>query len=257
MHLSPLITIAGFTVLEAIKSRIIWLLIAGLISLFSLTEFIGYVTITESLPFKSALLGASLRILAVMVMALFVTTSMLRELNDKGLELVLSLPVPRAVYYLGKLLGFVVVALGVAMIVGLGLVLYVPTAPLTIWSVSLACELIIVVAFGLLSLVSFNQMTSAMSAVLVFYLLARSVNAVRLMGTGPLVDPDSQAQAIIRQVIDILAYVLPSLDRYTLSEWLVYHGVDWMALAFIAGQTLIYTALLSLAGLFDLYRRNL
>jgi ABC-type transport system involved in multi-copper enzyme maturation permease subunit len=253
----PIFVIARFTLLEAVKSRMLWLMVAGLIPAFSLTEFIGSVAITESLQIKSALLGAGLRLFAVFTLALFVSTSMLREWNDKGMELVLSLPIPRGAYYLGKLLGFCVVALATAVLITLGLALYVPFEPLGLWGLSLACELFIVTAVSLLSLISFSQVTTSMSAVFAFYLLARSINAIQLMGRGPLVDTNSFAQEAIRTVVDGLAYVLPDLQRFTQSEWLAYHNVDWERLSPIIGESLIYVSLLAAAGLFDLYRRNL
>ena len=53
-----------------------------------------------------------------------------------------------------------------------------------------------------------------------------------------------------------LAFVLPGLERFTASEWLVYHTGGWHDLTFIAGQTVVYLLLLSGAALFDLYRRS-
>ena len=47
-----------------------------------------------------------LRVASVFLVATFVITSMVREASDKGLELLLALPMPRAVYLAGKLAGF-------------------------------------------------------------------------------------------------------------------------------------------------------
>ena len=67
----------------------------------ALAEFVGALAITESVAFKSGLLGALLRLAAVFLLSLFVITSMVRELNDKQLELVLALPIARVSYFLG------------------------------------------------------------------------------------------------------------------------------------------------------------
>ena len=54
-----------------------------------------------------------------------------------------------------------------------------------------------------------------------------------------------------------LALVLPDLGRFTSTAWLV-DGPDGLpALAFVAGETLVYSVLIALAGMFDLYRKNL
>lgn len=51
--------------------------------------------------------------------------------------------------------------------------------------------------------------------------------------------------------------MLPRLDDFTRTDWLVYHSGGWAALGPLAAQTLIYLALLTAAALFDLYSRNL
>ena len=65
------------------------------------------------------------------------------------------------------------------------------------------------------------------------------------------------ASSFIRAFVDALAYLLPDLDRFTESEWLI-HGAGTIAdLGFAAGQAAVYTALLGAAATFDLYRRAL
>jgi len=92
-----------------------------------------------------------------------------------------------------------------------------------------------------------------------FYLLSRTIGAIRLIGHGPLMDPHSLAQKVLGQFADLIAYILPELYRFTPSHWLIYgyDGAAWPELTPILSQTLIYLALLAGAGLFDLYRKSL
>ncbi len=252
----PILTIASFTVLEAVRSRLLWLILAVLFGALGLAEFIGSVAITEGLQIKSGLLGAFLRLFAVFVVSLLVTTSMVRELNDKGLELVLSLPIPRAVYYFGKLLGFSIVALVTAVLIGGVLLLYVPAWQLVFWTASLMCELLIIASLSLLCLFSFHQVTLALSAVAGFYLLSRTIHSIQLIGQSALLGT-SMPQQVMSSLVDAIAFLLPELYRFTPSQWLIYHTAHWSELAPILGQTAIYLMLLMGAGLFDLYRKNL
>jgi hypothetical protein len=57
--------------------------------------------------------------------------------------------------------------------------------------------------------------------------------------------------------VDALAWLLPDLDRFTSTAWLVDHTGSLAALGLDALQTLIYGGLLVVAGLFDLYRKDL
>jgi len=254
---SPAFTIAVFTLLEARRNRLLWLILALLVAGFGLAEFIGEVAITETRQYQSGFLGSLLRASAVFMISLFVITTMVREFNDKGLELVLSLPVARANYYLGKLLGFSAVALLTAFLCGLCLLLYAPAGQVALWSLSLACELLLITALSLLCLFTFNQVTLALSAVMAFYVLARTIVALQLIGHSPLVDSGTFSQEFINSFIDALAFLLPSLHRFADSGWLIYHTGTATDLAPVIVQTTVYMGLLAGAGLFDLYRKNL
>lgn len=253
----PALTIARFTLLEARRTRLLWVLLVLLGAGFALAEFLGEVAITETREFQSGFLGALLRLGGVFLVALFVSTSMVREFNDKGLELVLSLPIGRATYLLGRLAGFAAVAAVTAGLCAASLLLYAPAGQVLLWGVSLACELLLVTVFTVLCLLTFSQVTAALSAVLAFYVLARAMAALQLMAHGPLVDPDSLAQQWIGHLLEGLAFLLPALDRFTDSAWLVHHTGAAADLLPIAGQTAVYAVLLGGAALFDLYRKSL
>ena len=182
---------------------------------------------------------------------------MVREFNDKGFELVLSLPLPRAGYFLGKLSGYMAIALLIAACMTLPLLLVAPLEHALLWGASLGCELLLVCALSLLCMLTLNQTLPAFVVVAAFYLLARSIAAIQLMGQGPLINVESWSQSVVMFIIKAVALLLPDLDRFTATDWLVYHSGTPDLLMPILGQSLIYLVLLAGAGLFDLYRKNL
>lgn len=107
----PALTIARYTVLEALRNRLPWLLLLMAAAAVAVSGFLNELALTESRQLQAALLGAVLRLAAVFLIATFVITSMAREVHDKGLELLMALPLPRAVYLFGKLAGFGALAL--------------------------------------------------------------------------------------------------------------------------------------------------
>src|SRR5579885_2058308 len=240
----PVPVIARLTWLEALRGRLAWLVAAALALALVLVEFAGAIAVTEGAVIRAAFLGSLLRGLAVFILCLFVAGSMAREFADKTVELMLSLPLPRTSYYLGKLMGYLAVAAAIAMLFTLAACLVAPWQRAAIWGASLRCVL------------TLSQITAAVSAVAAFYLLSRGIAALQLMSRGPLVDPHSLANAVMARVIDALACLLPALHRFTSSEWLAYPGVSMAVLAPILAQTVIYSLLLFAAGLFDLHRRN-
>ena len=251
------LAIARITALEAARGRLALLVAGFTIAGCGLAVLAGEVAITETQGFRSGLLGAWLRMCAVFTIGLFVVTSVLRELHDKGIELMLSAPVPRGTYYAGKLAGFAVVAVVTALACTPALLWCAPWPQVAIWAASLGLELLIVTSMSLACALTFSRIVPATGVVIGFYALARAMAALQLMAGQSLANPASAAQRFICTLVDTLAFVLPDLDRFTESGWLI-HGAGTVSnLAFAATQTIIYVTLLAAAGLFDLYRKAL
>jgi ABC-type transport system involved in multi-copper enzyme maturation permease subunit len=249
-------TIAYYTLLEALRNRLSWLFAVVLLAGIGLSGFLNELALTEKTEIQLALLAALLRFSAVFLLATFVVTSMVRESNDKGLQLLLALPLPRAGYLFGKLLGFGLLAVPpVLLFGGLTALLTSPSQSL-IWTLSLIIECWIVATFSMLSVLTFNQVMPALSSAMGFYLLARSVTTLQFISNQPLQE-HSASQRIISMMVDGLSAVLPHLDSFTRTEWLIYQTGEWQGLALLVGQSVIYLALLSGAALFDLYRKNI
>lgn len=256
-HFDQIRAIAFYTVLEVRRNHLLWVVVLTIFAAVGLAGLLAQVAITETQQIQSAFLGAFLRWAAVFIVSLTVITGMVREFNDKGFELVLSLPLPRAGYLFGKLLGYAAVALLVAVSMTLPLLIVVPPDQAALWGVSLGCELLLVCALSLLCMLTLNQTLPAFVVVAAFYLLARSISAIQLMGQGPLIDATSWTQQVVQWLVDAIALVLPNLDQFTATDWLVYHSGMPTALLPIFGQSLVYLVLLAGAGMFDLYRKNL
>ncbi|HEY8100790.1 MAG TPA: ABC transporter permease [Burkholderiaceae bacterium] len=249
-------TIAFYTLLEALRNRLMWLIVVVAVIGIGISGFLNALALTESRQIQIALLAAFLRFSAVFLIATFVVTSMVREFNDKGLELVLALPLPRVGYLFGKLAGFALLAAIPALLFGLLTLFLTPPMQTVFWMCSLLCELWIVAAFSLLCVLTFNQIMTALSAVMAFYLLARSISALQSIG-GNLRMDHSLSQQVINAVINTISSLLPHLDQFTKTEWLVYHTGNWSMLLMVALQSAIFLTLLSGASLFDLYRKNI
>jgi len=255
--LYAIFAITRFTLLEAMRNRLIWLFLILLLVAIMLAEFMGGISITESHAIRTSLLGAMLRVVTVFVISLYVITSVVREMNDKGMDLTLSLPVSRSNYYFGKLSGYALIAFFMSLLIGFCLLFYAPFPQALIWTVSLFCELLIISALCLLCVYTFGQVTIALTAVTAFYFLARSIDAIQLMSKGSVIDQNSLVQTFMTKAVDLLATVLPDLYRFSPSEWLIYPDSSLGQIVPVIVQTVIYLFILMAAGLFDLYRKNL
>jgi Cu-processing system permease protein len=257
MNHNILLSIAKYSIWEAIRDRLLIFIISGVLLFFLVSLFVGELAITEGIQIQAATLAFSLRLFCVFTIGLFVITSMIREFNDKGFELILSRPVPRSRYFLGKYSGFAVVALFISLICALCLSIYAPISLSLIWSLSLFCELLIIIAFSLLALFSFNSITISFSIVMAFYFLSRSMEVIQLIGNSPILESNALSHKLINYLLDIIAYVLPDLYRFTQTDWVIYISDIKHDILLVLGQTLIYVVFLSSVALFDLYRKEL
>jgi ABC-type transport system involved in multi-copper enzyme maturation permease subunit len=253
---SKVLAIARYTLFEALRNRLLWLVLLLLGALLLAGLFVQELAVTESTRVRAGFLAASTRLALVFVLCLHVAASMVREFNDKGIDLLLSLDLPRSGYYLGKLLGFVGVGLLLAALAALALATTGVSAGLLAWGLSLALELTLIATLTLFCVITFAQVMPAVSAVAAFYLLARSIAAIRLMAGSQLLDPGAWSTRVASWLVEGLAIVLPDLSRFTPTAWLLTDAVTGAALGYVVLQSLLYSALLALAGLFDLHRRS-
>lgn len=255
--MTELLAIARFTALEAMRGRIAWLFAGAAVAGCTFALLAGEIALTETRGFRAGLLGAWLRTCAVLTVGVFVISSMVREFDDKGVELVLSMPVPRWAYCAGKLAGFASVPVVAALVCGLALAWCAPHLQIAIWAVSLCLELLVVTAASLLCVLTFRQVTWALAAVMGFYVLSRAMTALRLMAHESQAASADISARFVREFIDGLAFVLPDLDRFTESSWLI-HGDGTVAdIRFAAVQAAVCLAFLGAAALFDFYRKAL
>jgi ABC-type transport system involved in multi-copper enzyme maturation permease subunit len=253
---SRIAAIARYTLLEALRTRLAALVLVTLLLLLAASFFVESISVTEGARFQAGFYAASMRLAAVFIAAVYVLVSITREFNDKNLDVLLALDLPRSHYVLGKLAGFLAIAVLIAAAASLPLAWLAPAPAALQWAGSLAAELAIVVAFALFCVVTFNQLTPAASFVVAFYVLGRALTAIRLMSAHPLTGADTFSHQAIQFLVDALALVMPALDMWTQTAWLVNQPAPWSTLLELVGLSALYVALLAAATMFDFYRKN-
>ncbi|MBF0433948.1 MAG: ABC transporter permease [Magnetococcales bacterium] len=256
-HGRILLTLARMTFRENILNRLPWAVMTALGVGMGLALFVDAVSITENEWIQGAIAGAFYRLMAVFLLTATVIVGVAREFDDRMVALTLALPIPRSVYFAGKLLGFAMTATPMAAIFGLGLLPFAPSDQVLLWSLSLGCELLLMAALGFLLVLSLTHITPALTAAMATYLLARTINTMVLIASGPLANLTPMPGKLILPTLRFLSWLVPDLGRFTSGEWLAYHTGRWSDLATIALETLVTLFFLCGAGLFDLYRKNL
>ena len=98
---------------------------------------------------------------------------------------------------------------------------------------------------------------------MVFYFMCRAADSITLISKSDLI-LHTLGSGVMRNVIDTIVYVLPSLGRFTKTDWLAYgYSADALAAAatspilFVVLQTSIYVALIGAATMVDFSRKNI
>jgi ABC-type transport system involved in multi-copper enzyme maturation permease subunit len=249
--------IAKYTFIEAMLNRLFWVLAAFLISAFAVTEFIADIAVTDQREIQIAILANLLRYSGIGLLTILIISSGTREQQDKSLDFMLSLPISRTCYFLGKLSGFITLSLLISTVFALLLFLYADLTAVILWSMSYCLELIIICCLSLLATYSFRHVLAGLGSVLLFYILARALGAITLIAQGPLVQTQGVGQQFIDAFFSLLSWMLPALDRFSQTSWLVYGDYNQQSLANMLIQALIYIPLLSAVALVDFYRKNI
>lgn len=241
---------------EAWHGRYFLLIGAEVLAAVLLAALFGESALTEGVQIRVGTLAALLRFGVILSLALFAISSMARELSD-GITLIhLSLPVSRATYLLGRFFGLALVSLlTVTGVTVLLLFVALPGVALA-WSCSLLLEGLIVAAFALLCAISLRQIPQAFAATTGFYLLARSVSTFEAIAAQQAQQGGDVSDLLAQYFLDALAHILPSLDRFTSSAWLMSGHVDVGLLGQLTIQATVYLLLLFAVALFDLQRKN-
>lgn len=83
------------------------------------------------------------------------------------------------------------------------------------------------------------------------------MDVIQLIGNSPILESNALSHKLINYLLDIIAYVLPDLYRFTQTDWVIYISDIKPDILMVLVQTLIYVIFLSCAALFDLYRKEL
>jgi hypothetical protein len=245
------------TVRELQRTGFVWLVFGTMLAAFAVAEFAASLALTESDACRQVVYAATVRLVLVFGVALAAIANCVRDVQDQVLELVLSRPVARPLWYCARFAAYAAAAASAALVASLPLLaLGVEVARVSLWGLSFACELLVVLAVAQAAAISLGAIPAAFGTLGAFYLLSRAVQAIVLLSRESLLDTGSAVHRMVAGTVTALAYVLPDFARFTASDWLIGTDVPAGEVGFVATQTAIYAALWLAVGLVDLQRRD-
>jgi ABC-type transport system involved in multi-copper enzyme maturation permease subunit len=249
--------IARYTVLEAVRTRLPLAVLVAILLVLGMSLFVRELALVQDARMQATVYAAIVRLVCVFIVALHVSSSLAREFNDKGSDTVLALDVPRWQYIAGKYLGYAAIGIAIAAVSALPLAVLADYAPTLAWFASLALETCIIAVVAVFCVVTFSHLPAAMAFVGGFYVLSRAIAGLRLIADHPIAGEAGLAHHAMSWALALLATLLPSLDAWTRTAWLVNAPPGWTELAFVGSETAVYLLLVFAATLVDFQRKSL
>lgn len=248
------LAILRYTALETVRARAAPWAAATLLLLFAASFFVREVAIADSHRLQTTFLAAAGRLACALIGSVLIISAVVREFNEKGHLLLLSLALGRNRYLLGKFFGFLLPLTLLCLVAAVLVAAVAGLVPAATWGLKLMLEVAVVAAVSLFAALSLRQVLPALLVSLGFYLLARSIGSIQLLAHSSL-GPDGTGQHLMGRIVDGLALLLPRLDLFAASASLVGPPPAGIAVAF--AQATLYCALLLAAAGIDLARRDL
>lgn len=249
-----------FVLLTGARDRMLpalWLLS---LAVLLVCRALGGAMLVEGGQTALAFASLSLRLVMVAGVVLAVCFQMRRLQETREIEAMLARPVSRTGLVLGLAGGYGLLGLAMVLpaLLALGLILTPNVSGLALWGLSLLLEVWLAAGFALFLACSLSSAAASALTALSLYALARLATGfydIAQAGVG-----DALASPLtglpLRLAAELLAAVLPRLDLFGQSSWLVY-GPDtaWGAGALLM-QAGLYLPLLLAATVFDLKGRR-
>jgi ABC-type transport system involved in multi-copper enzyme maturation permease subunit len=247
-----------YLLLTAIRDRVFAAIALMLLLIAFLAAFIGDGALVEEPAAKLTFAGTAVRLVYVLGIILFITFHMRRTWENREIDMMLSRPVSRTGLVLAFYCGFAGLALLLVPVAALVLRVAgkAPLDGLLLWVWSLALEGLVVTAIALFFALLVSSATAAAIAAIGLYVFGRLVGSVLGVLTGNWIDLTTPMTRFTSTVFRIVSSVMPRLDMFGQSSWLVY-GAQHSALDWIATlQTLIYVPLLLAMAIYDFERKQ-
>lgn len=241
---------------EVWRARAPWLVLGVMLGAGLMAWMVGALALSEIVTQRVVIYAGLVRPGLAAVVVLVVVASVVRERQERTLELLLMRPVARHVWYLARLLSYLLAGVLGAGLAALPLLLVLPVGRVLFWALALGCEASLLAALALACAVSLTHLPAAVAATAAFYVLARTLSTLVLLAHSSTLDVSQPLNRALAAALRGGAWLVPDFSGYAASAWLIY-GLYGAAPGWMLGQTALYLALLGVLGLIDWQRRNL
>jgi hypothetical protein len=249
-------TTVRYILITALRDRLFAGLCAALLVATGISLLLGSTAFLESWQMTVVLASGAARLILMSGLMVFACFHIHQMFDNKEIEVMLSRPLSRPCLLFQYWLGFTAVGLLLSLIVLaiIGLIGSYDLQGYAAWSLSLMLEVMLVVAMAVFASFTLRSAVLSVMGCMGLYLLSRMMAFFIMTSQSGLGTTGSWAP--LGQVLEVISVMVPRLDMFTQSDWLVYGmpmlGGWWHVIV----QAAIFTPLLLMAAMVDFRRRE-
>lgn len=247
-----------YVLLTAVRDWLFIGLFMILIFTCFISVFLGSTALSEQAAMQLAFLVASSRMILVIGLVLFICFHIRRSFENREIEFLISRPIGRSTLLFSYFFSFIILS----FILLLPIILFIyfffkpNLAGLSLWGFSIFAELIIISSFAILASLILKSAVSSVLGCFSFYIISRIMG----FAVSTIIIPSNLNNINFNVAIEIslklLSSLLPRLDQFGQSKWLIYGNIDTNMFALIGGQSVIYISLILLMSVIDFNKKQ-
>lgn len=251
-----MLTSIRYILLCALRDRLFIGLVAGVALAASISALLGSTAFLEEREMALAFAGAAARLILVIGLTVFVCFHIRSAFDTREIDVMLSRPLSRPQLVVAYWLGFATVASLLVLPTALVMAVIGPLSRegFAGWSASLLLETWLVVALALFASLALRSAVTSVMTCLGFYVLSRMM-AYFAMASETFRDGDPWLAAA-GWALEGVSTLIPRLDFFGKTEWLVYGFTAAAEWRLFLTQALVYIPLLLLAAIVDFRRKQ-
>lgn len=253
-----MLTTIRYILLTASRDFLFLGLLLGVVLATAISAILGSTAMIENEAMTLSFASASARIVLVVGIMIFVCFHIRQAFEQKEIDVLLSRPLSRAQIMLSYWLGFSLVAF-LLVLASVTVISFLPLpskSGFVYWAISLLLESLLVVALGMFAAFTLRSAVSSVLAAFGFYTLGRMMGFFLVTLESKLMLGNAWVNELVHALLTGISLVVPRLDLFSQSEWLVYGIMRPEELKLALLQIVVFIPLLLSAATIDFLRKE-
>jgi len=247
-----------YVLLTATRDRLFFGLLVGILASAYICSVLGSTAMLEPEKMTLSFTAASSRVIIMIGLIVFVGFHMKNAFEAREIDVLLSRPISRTSLVLSYWLGFAVVAvlLVVPTLVLVGLLGILNQTGFMLWGASLLLESLLVISIALFAALTVRSGVATVLVSLAMYTLSRMMGFFLATTKTSMMFSEHQINVGAQWLMNMISTVVPRLDFFAKSHWLIYGAKSYEELALFLMQAGVFVPLLVAASVIDFKRKQ-